>query len=182
MNEAPAITTQPTDRTVNAGQTASFSASATGYPLPTVQWQQLTTAAGAVWQDIPGATSTTYDVTAQSSLNGYQYRAEFSNGVGDPVYSNAALLTVLSGPKAPIITQQPTDQTVLFGQTATFTAAANGNPAPTVKWQLSTDRGKPLERYPRRHLPQLHHGADHARHERLPLPGGLQELGRQRHQ
>jgi hypothetical protein len=142
VNEAPAVTTQPTDRTVNAGQTASFSASATGYPLPTVQWQQLGTATGAVWQDIPGATSTLYDVTAQGSLNGCQYRAAFSNGVGDPVYSDAALLTVLSGVTAPAITQQPTDQTVLFGQTATFTAAASGNPAPTVRWQLSTDRGR----------------------------------------
>jgi hypothetical protein len=143
VNEAPAITTQPTGRTVNAGQTASFSADAAGYPLPTVQWQQLSTAAGAVWQDIPGATSTAYDVTAQSPLNGYQYRAEFSNGVGDPVYGNAALLTVPSTlPKAPVITQQPTDQTVLFGKTTTFTAAADGNPAPTVRWQVSTDRGK----------------------------------------
>jgi hypothetical protein len=142
VNEAPAVTTQPTGQTVNAGQKATFSASATGYPLPTVQWQQLGTAADAVWQDIPAATSTSYEVTAQSPLSGYQYRAVFSNGVGDPASSNAAPLTVLSGQVAPTITQQPTDQTVLFGQTATFTATAKGNPAPTVKWQLSTDRGR----------------------------------------
>jgi hypothetical protein len=100
------------------------------------------TAVDAVWQDIPGATSTAYDVTAHSSLNGYQYRAEFSNGVGDPVHTNPAILTVLSGVTAPAITQQPADQTVLFGKTTTFTVAADGNPAPTVRWQLSTDRGK----------------------------------------
>ena len=143
VNEAVAITTHPTDRTVNAGQTASFSASATGYPLPTVQWQ-VSSDGGSSWSDIAGAIDTTYSTGATSSgMNGYQYRAVFSNGVGDPVYSNAALLTVPSTlPKAPVISQQPTNQTVLFGRTATFTAAADGNPAPTVRWQLSTDRGR----------------------------------------
>ena len=28
-----------------------------------------------------------------------------------------------------------------MGQPATFTAAASGNPAPTVQWQVSTDGG-----------------------------------------
>jgi streptogramin lyase len=35
----------------------------------------------------------------------------------------------------PIITSQPADQMVAPGTTATFTSAASGNPAPTVKWQ-----------------------------------------------
>ena len=34
--------------------------------------------------------------------------------------------------QAPSITQNPTDQTVNAGQTATFTAAASGTPTPTV--------------------------------------------------
>jgi hypothetical protein len=142
VNEAPAITTQPTGQTVSAGQTASFSASATGYPLPTVQWQ-VSTDGGGNWSDIGGAIDAAYSTGATSAgMNGYRYRAMFSNGVGDPVYSDAALLTVLSGVTAPVITHQPTGQTVLFGQRATFTAAADGNPAPTVRWQLSTDRGR----------------------------------------
>src|SRR5260370_34479898 len=36
----PAITTQPTDQTVTAGPTATFSAEASGSPPPTPQWQQ----------------------------------------------------------------------------------------------------------------------------------------------
>jgi hypothetical protein len=44
-------------------------------------------------------------------------------------------------PQAPTITQQPTSQTVAPNGTATFTASANGNPAPTVQWQVSTDSG-----------------------------------------
>lgn len=39
---------------------------------------------------------------------------------------------------APAITQQPSDQTVAGGASATFTAAASGNPTPTAQWQVST--------------------------------------------
>ncbi len=42
---------------------------------------------------------------------------------------------------APIITTQPTDQSVEAHQDATFTADASGNPTPSVQWQLSTDGG-----------------------------------------
>ena len=35
------------------------------------------------------------------------------------------------------------------GQTATFTAAASGNPTPTVQWQVSTDGGVDLQRHHR---------------------------------
>src|SRR5262249_11112654 len=36
---APAITTQPMSLSINPGQTASFTAAASGSPTPTVQWQ-----------------------------------------------------------------------------------------------------------------------------------------------
>jgi hypothetical protein len=39
----------------------------------------------------------------------------------------------------PTVTTQPADATVTTGDTATFTTAATGDPAPTVQWQLSTD-------------------------------------------
>src|SRR5208337_4055880 len=35
----------------------------------------------------------------------------------------------------------PTSQSVAPGATATFTAAATGNPTPTVQWQVSTNAG-----------------------------------------
>jgi len=46
-----------------------------------------------------------------------------------------------SAPIAPAITQQPGNQTVNAGSSATFTAAASGTPAPTVQWQVSTNGG-----------------------------------------
>jgi hypothetical protein len=35
----------------------------------------------------------------------------------------------------------PTSQTVTAGQSVSFTASANGNPSPSVQWQVSTDGG-----------------------------------------
>jgi len=48
-----------------------------------------------------------------------------------------------STPKAsaPVIATNPMSVTVTAGAAATFTAAASGQPAPTVQWQLSTNGG-----------------------------------------
>ena len=91
--EQPRLTSQPTNTTVTAGQTASFSAAASGTPTPTVQWQVFK-ANDPNWTDIPGANSTTYSFTAASSDNGNQYRAVFTNITGSTP-SNAATLTVV---------------------------------------------------------------------------------------
>jgi parallel beta-helix repeat protein len=46
-----------------------------------------------------------------------------------------------SGETAPDVTSQPANVTVYAGENASFTAAASGNPTPTVVWQLSADGG-----------------------------------------
>ena len=43
---------------------------------------------------------------------------------------------------SPLITAQPTAQTVIAGDTVTFTAAATADPAATVQWLVSTDQGQ----------------------------------------
>ncbi|MCX6546029.1 MAG: M12 family metallo-peptidase [Acidobacteria bacterium] len=48
---------------------------------------------------------------------------------------------IVGPPAAPTLTTQPSDQSVAPGGAASFTAAASGNPAPTVMWQVSTDGG-----------------------------------------
>ncbi len=133
---APTVTTQPFSKTVSAGQTATFSAAASGNPTPTAQWQ-VSTNNGNSWIDIAGANATTYNFTAQAADNGKQYRAVFTNIVGS-VTSKSATLTVNI---APTVTTQPNDQTINPGKTVSFNAAASGNPAPTVQWQVSTDNG-----------------------------------------
>jgi hypothetical protein len=136
VQAAPSIVTAPVSQTVTAGNSVTFTAAASGFPAPTVQWQQSSN--GTNWSSIAGATSTSYTINAATAgQNGYRYRAVFTNSAGSATTA-AATLTVQT---APTVTASPHNATVNAGQTATFTAAANGNPAPTVQWQLSTDGG-----------------------------------------
>jgi hypothetical protein len=91
---APAITQSPSNQTVVTGNTATFTAAATGTPTPTVQWQ-VSTNGGASWSDISNATNTTYSFTAVSGDNGNQYRAVFTNTAGSAT-SSAAVLSVVT--------------------------------------------------------------------------------------
>ena len=143
---APAITTQPLSQSVYAGQTATFSAAASGTPAPTVQWQF--SVDGVTWYDISASTcggctginSDTYQSAPLSTFeNGWQARAVFTNSAGSAT-TDAATVTV-NPAVAPVVTTQPLNSTVATGQTATFTAAASGEPTPTVDWQISVDGG-----------------------------------------
>jgi hypothetical protein len=49
--------------------------------------------------------------------------------------------SLVDGGTGPAVSTQPVAQSVTAGQNATFTAAATGNPTPTVQWQVSTDGG-----------------------------------------
>ena len=84
---APAITTQPADQSIHAGQTATFTVVATGSAPLSYQWRRNGTA-------IPGATSTSYTTPSQStSDNGATFSVVISNGTGS-LTSRNALLTV----------------------------------------------------------------------------------------
>ena len=143
VNVAPAITTQPANQTVNAGQNAAFTVAASGTPTPTYQWQ--VSVGGGAFTNLTngapysGVTTTTLAITgATAGLSGNQYRAIATNGVAPDATSTAATLTVNV---APAITTQPANQTVNAGQTATFTVAASGTPTPTYQWQVSVGGG-----------------------------------------
>ena len=136
---APVITLQPVSQAVAAGETVSLLATASGDPTPNVQWQ-ISTDGGTTWGDVPSSPSTTYSFTAATSENGSEYRAVFTNSAGSAT-TTAALLTVAPTLAAPSVTVEPTSQGVTAGQTATFSAAASGNPTPSVQWQVSTDGG-----------------------------------------
>src|SRR2546430_501978 len=82
-NTPPSITAQPSDLTVTAGQTATFSVQATGSAPLSYQWQKASTA-------IAGATSSSYTTAATtSSDNGSQFTVVVSNSFGS-VTSKAA--------------------------------------------------------------------------------------------
>jgi hypothetical protein len=90
------ITTNPIDTSICSGDTAVFTAAATGSPTPTLQWQ--VSSGGGPFTDISGATTSPLSITALAADNGNQYRAVFNNGtIAD---SGAATLTVYSPPVA----------------------------------------------------------------------------------
>ena len=136
VKSAPKITTQPLSQTVATGAKVTFTAAASGYPTPTVQWQ-VSTNGGSAWSNISGATSTTYSFTTASTASVKEYRAVFTNSQGSTA-SSAATLTV-KVPAAPVVTTQPVSQSIAAGSKVTFTAAASGYPTPTVQWQVSTN-------------------------------------------
>ena len=84
---APAITTQPANKTVIAGQTASFTVAATGTAPLKYQWSKN----GAA---ISGATLSTYTTPAEATTdNNAKFTVVVSNAAGSRT-SNAAILTV----------------------------------------------------------------------------------------
>ena len=116
---APSITTDPQSVTVVAGQAYAFSAAASGYPTPTVQWQT-STDGGATFTDLPGATAPTYSGTAAPTDTGRRFRAVFTNATGSAT-SAAATLHVAVPPDAPgisTVTAGPGTATVQFSPPA----------------------------------------------------------------
>jgi hypothetical protein len=140
-NAAPGITLNPVSQTGYAGTTLTFTANASGYPTPTVQWQ-ISTNKGSTWTNYTGAGATSSSVTSASlttSESGWEVRAVFKNSSGKATTS-AATITVLKD-VVPKVTAQPVSKTVAPGTTASFSAAASGAPTPTVQWQVSTNSG-----------------------------------------
>lgn len=87
----PLITQEPASRIVATGQTTTFSAVATGMPVPAYQWQKNGVA-------IAGATATSYTTpTASSGDDGTQFTVVVSNGSGS-VQSGVAILSVRNVP------------------------------------------------------------------------------------
>ena len=121
----PEITQQPASQTVNVGQTATFTVSATGAMPLTYQWQRN----GA---NISGATSATYTTPAATSAdNGAMFGVTVMHST-QSVASSLATLTV-NGP--PTINSQPSNQTVTVGQMATFSVTATGASPLSYQWQ-----------------------------------------------
>ena len=133
---APQVTSQPQPQTVLEGQSATFTAGASGYPSSLVQWQ-VSTDGGATFTPVSGGTSDTLTIpTTTIGQNGDEYEAVFSNGTAPDATTNPALLTV-NADIAPTIALQPADQTSTPGDNVSFTATATGDPDPSVVWQVA---------------------------------------------
>jgi hypothetical protein len=137
--EAPVVTLSPIDHTVKPGDTVSFTSTARGYPLPTVQWQR--SSAGGTFANIVGATSTTYSFVAAVGDAGYAYKANFHNSTGD-----AAATATLTVQEAPTITSAAST-TFVEGTNSSFTVTTTALPIATItatgmpSWLTVTDHG-----------------------------------------
>jgi hypothetical protein len=126
----PQFATQPTSVTINAGQNASFTATATSSTAFTYQWQVLASG-GSTWTNLTNSgtyagvtTSTLTVVGATVALDGSQFQCVATNGAGS-VASSAAALFVLGAPSISTGAQSQT-QSAAAGGSVTLSVSATG--------------------------------------------------------
>ena len=123
---APTIMGNLQSQTIADGLSVSFMVEAVGTAPLAYQWRR-----NGV--DIPGASLSTYDISAVSLADqGAQFSVIVSNSAGS-VTSNSSTLTVNGA--TPAISTQPLPQTVLTGATATFSILASGSQPLLYQWR-----------------------------------------------
>ena len=122
----PTITTQPSNQKVNEGAKATFKVVASN--AKSYQWHYLKPNDSTWYAVSNNGTSATYTLTTAARHNGYKYRVKVSNTAGY-VWSNTVTLTLNL---KPVITAQPSNQSVTAGRTATFKVTATG--ATSYQW------------------------------------------------
>jgi hypothetical protein len=123
---APTITKQPASITATAGQSASFSVTASGSAKLYYQWLKN-------GSTISGATSATYTLAA-TTANAGSYSVRVQNSAGW-VASSAVVLAVTSSAVAPTIAAQPVSLTVTSGKSASFSVVASGTATLAYQWR-----------------------------------------------
>jgi hypothetical protein len=125
---APTIQAQPQSLNVIGGAPANFSVTAAGTGTLAYQWYFNS-------NGIPGATATNYSIAVVNATNGGNYFVVVSNNIGATTSSLATLTVVL----APIVTQQPSNQTVQVGLPANFSVTAIGAPTLAYQWRKNSN-------------------------------------------
>jgi|GEM_PF-1665273 Cysteine-rich secretory protein family./Immunoglobulin I-set domain./Bacterial Ig-like domain (group 2). len=126
----PAITTQPQDAAVFAGEQATFAVKATGGGL-SYQWYYRKTETGS-WTAVSSAAGkkATYTLTTALRHDGYQYKCLVKNTVGE-VYSD--VVSLLLGPR--IISEiAERELTVTVGEKVVLSVEAEGREL-TYQWR-----------------------------------------------
>ena len=125
--EPPTIASQPQNRTVAVGQSATLSVGANGTPPLSYQWRFNTA-------PLSGATSSSLTLNDVQTTNAGSYTVVVTNSAGS-ITSAVAVLTVI---EPPTIVSQPQNRTVTMGQSATFSVGANGTPPLSYQWRFNT--------------------------------------------
>lgn len=135
-----AIVTGPQDVTAEAGETVQFTIDAKG--VSKYQWYRRTSAT-ANWgfaSEADGAKTSTLNVTATESMDGYQYCCVIQDVDGLKITSDPATLTVGAKVTPLEITGQPEDLEVKAGEEAVFSIKATGDGL-EYQWQIKNDDG-----------------------------------------
>ena len=119
----PTIARQPQSQVVTNAANVTFTATATGTAPLSYQWE-------FNGGTIAGATNVALTLTNVQPVNAGQYSVVVTNVAGSATSSNA-LLTVNVPPS---ITQQPQNQIVTSGATATFAVSATGTAPLAYQW------------------------------------------------
>jgi len=125
---APSISSQPGNLTVNAGQAATFSVSASGTAPFTYQWYKGTVA-------LTGANSASYQIASASSSDAGTYSVKITNSAGS-ITSASATLTVSAVVtiSAPLIIIQPVSTSAQATKPASFSVSASGTAPFSFQW------------------------------------------------
>ena len=126
--EKPSIGTQPANQSVVTGSAATFTVTATGGGTLAYQWKKN----GA---DIPGATASTYTTPPTSNADNDAVFSVLVSNTAGLATSNDAKLAVTAAAMAAAITQQPENQSVATGQTASFSVSATGTAPLAYQWK-----------------------------------------------
>ncbi len=125
---APQFVLNPVDAQASEGGSVQLTVLVSGTPAPAISW----TKDGTI---VAGATSASYTISDLVVADAGRYVAIASNGVGNPVTSSPAQITVYPTPVAPRIIAQPADLTVPIDSSAVILAEAQGSPTPGFQWQ-----------------------------------------------
>jgi hypothetical protein len=132
MQTTPLITVQPTNQTIAVGSKATFSVTAIGTVPLRYHWQ-LNGTNLVNGGHISGATTANLTIKNARTNDSGNYTVVVTNLAGSVTSSNA-VLTVAS---SPVITIQPTNQTMAVGSKATFTVTAIGTGPLSYHWQVN---------------------------------------------
>jgi glucose/arabinose dehydrogenase len=134
-NQAPAITSHPSDVTVTAGRPASFSVSASGTAPLSYQWQRN-------GGNIPGATATTYTLASTSLADdGAVFSAVVSNASGTATSNGATLHVTSNNPPVAMISAPANGTLYSAGNTIAYAGSGfdpedGALPASALTWQI----------------------------------------------
>jgi photosystem II stability/assembly factor-like uncharacterized protein len=124
--EAPAFLSQPADQSLLQGNPLSLEADASGAPPPDFFWRKN-------GMPVPHQNIAVFFLDEATVEESGLYSVVASNLMG-MVTSRVAVVTVRTA--APRFVQQPSSQGTLAGQSAFFSAFAEGGPRPTYQWQF----------------------------------------------